>query len=95
LAKSAGVSQSLISAVEHGHLAGVSIGTMRNVVGALGVRMELELRWRGGAIDRLLDERHAVLVGRTVLLLRRCGWATEIEVSYARYGERGSIDVLA
>jgi transcriptional regulator with XRE-family HTH domain len=95
LAKAAGVSQSLISAVEHGHLSGVSIGTVRDVVAALGVRMEIELKWRGGAIDRLLDERHATLVGRTVTLLRQFGWATEVEVSYAHYGERGSIDVLA
>ena len=95
VAAAAGVSQTLVSAVERGHVDGISVGTIRNVVGALGVRMELELRWRSGAIDRLLDERHAVLVGRTVLLLRRRGWATDVEVSYAHYGERGSIDVLA
>ncbi|MGZ6259156.1 MAG: hypothetical protein ACXWQ6_11885 [Candidatus Limnocylindrales bacterium] len=50
---------------------------------------------RGGAVDRLVDERHATLVGAIVGDLCRVGWSVEIEVTYARYGERGAIDVLA
>ena len=31
----------------------------------------------------------------TVRLLGRLGWTTEVEVSFAIWGERGSIDVVA
>jgi len=43
----------------------------------------------------LLDEGHASLVGAINSTLHELGWHTEIEVSFANYGERGSIDVLA
>jgi hypothetical protein len=56
--------------------------------------VDYDLRWRGGAVDRLLDERHAGLVGAAVETLRDDGWETRVEVTYSRYGERGSIDVL-
>jgi Holliday junction resolvase-like predicted endonuclease len=57
--------------------------------------VSLELRWRGGEVDRLLDRGHADLVGRTVGILERSGWAVATEATYSRYGERGSYDVLA
>jgi len=46
-------------------------------------------------MDRLLDEGHARLSGQTLKLLRGWGWDTQVEVSFAHYGERGSIDILA
>ena len=61
----------------------------------LDARLELGVRWRGGTLDRLIDERHASLVGRVVEILRSAGWLVRIEASYAHYGERGSVDVLA
>jgi hypothetical protein len=45
-------------------------------------------------VDRLLDERHARLVGETVAWLVQAGWEAQVEVTYSVYGERGSIDVL-
>jgi hypothetical protein len=42
-----------------------------------------------------MDEGHAMLVGAITSLLTLCRWRVQIEVSYAIYGERGSIDVLA
>ena len=95
LAAAAGVSQTLISSLERGHLDGVAIATLRRVLACLDARLELGVRWRGAALDRLLDERHASLVGRVVELLRPEGWVVRVEVSYAHYGERGSVDVLA
>ena len=95
LAAAAGVGQSLISLVERGHLTRVTLGTLRVVAGALDAEFLVEMRWRGGALDRVLDERHARLVGFVVSELRRLGWRVEIEVSFSHYGERGSIDVLA
>jgi transcriptional regulator with XRE-family HTH domain len=94
LAKAAGLAQTTISAIERGHLDSTSISLMRRVLGALDARVELEVRWRGGALDRVVDERHARLVGLVVLRLRQLDWTVEVEVTYAVYGERGSVDIL-
>jgi transcriptional regulator with XRE-family HTH domain len=94
LARTAGLSQTLVSAVERGHLDGLSFATLRMVLAGLDARLELNVRWRGGALDRLLDERHPSLVGRVVEQLRMAGWEARVEASYAHYGERGSVDVL-
>jgi len=51
--------------------------------------------WRGGAVDRLMDERHATLIGAAATTLRDAGWEVAIEITYSVYGERGSIDLLA
>jgi len=94
LAARAGVSQQEISLIERGHLEGVPLRTLRLVLRALDASGDLDVRWRGGAIDRLIDERHAALVGSSVEVLRADGWEMRVEVTYSRYGERGSIDVL-
>ena len=46
-------------------------------------------------MDRLLGEGHAHRSGQTLKLLRGWSWETQVEVSFAHYGERGSIDILA
>jgi hypothetical protein len=51
--------------------------------------------YRGAEADRLLDQRHADLVEAITRLLRAYGWEVRVEVSFAFYGERGSIDVVA
>ncbi|MHB8399644.1 MAG: helix-turn-helix domain-containing protein [Candidatus Limnocylindrales bacterium] len=94
LAARAGVSRSLISLVECGHLDGISLRTIRQILHVLGASVDLDVRWRGGALDHLLDERHAALVATMSSVLIRAGWAAVPEVTYARYGERGSIDLL-
>jgi len=94
LAERAGVSQQQISLIERGHLEGVPLRTLRQVLRAVDASADLDVRWRGGAIDRLLDERHAALVGASVETLRADGWETRVEVTYSSYGERGSIDAL-
>lgn len=55
----------------------------------------IEVRWRAGALDRLLDEDHASLVTAVTELLAAAGWDVRVEVTYAQLGERGSIDILA
>jgi transcriptional regulator with XRE-family HTH domain len=94
LAERADVSQQEVSLLERGHLEGVPLRTLRVVLRALDASVDFDVRWRGGAIDRLLDERHAALVGTTVAALEQDGWETRVEVTYSQYGERGSIDVL-
>jgi transcriptional regulator with XRE-family HTH domain len=89
-----GLSQQAISLVERGHGSRLSVAALRRLFAALDARWEPFISWRGGELDRLLDEQHAVLVAATVLLLQARRWACQIEVSYAWFGERGSIDVL-
>jgi transcriptional regulator with XRE-family HTH domain len=94
LADAAGVSHDTVSRVENGRLAGLLFGTVDRIATALGATIMVDLRWRGGALDRLLDERHATLGGAMTRRLRRRGWEIQAEVSYSHYGERGSIDLL-
>ena len=95
LAAASRLSQATISAVERGHLESFSLRTLRRVFGALEVRADLDARWRGGALDRVTDEGHSHVVGASVQALDDRGWETAVEVTYAIYGERGSIDILA
>lgn len=91
----AGVSQSAISLIERGHLSTLSIRVLRTAFAGVDARFDGTVSWRGGALDRLLDERHARLVGQFAGNLTRAGWEAHVEVTFARYGERGSIDIVA
>ena len=95
LAAEARVSQSAVSRIERGRLRLVSLETLREVLAALDARLILDVSWRGGLLDRVLDERHARLVERVTTLLRASGWEVAVEVSFSHFGERGSFDVLA
>ncbi len=95
VAGNAGVSQQLISKIERGRLASVSTAVLRRIFAAVEADVVTVVKWRAGELDRLLDEGHAELVGRIVVLLRRRGWAVLTEVTFSEFGERGSIDVLA
>jgi transcriptional regulator with XRE-family HTH domain len=95
VAVAAGVSQSVISDIESGRLAGVTIGTLRRVFAAVDAGLEAQVFWRGPALDRLVDADHARLVGVAAERLRRYRWdPVFLETTYSVYGERGSIDVL-
>jgi hypothetical protein len=94
VAVAAGVAQATISRIESGRLGSVPLGTMRRVFAAIDAGFEGTVLWRGAGLDRLLDARHAALVGASVDRLGRLGWETQVEASYSIYGERGSIDVL-
>ena len=95
LADAAGVSQSLVSLIERGHLDTVALRTLRRVFAVLDTRIELQVNWRGGGLDRLLDEAHNALVSRRASTLSNAGWVVALEATYSVYGERGSIDVFA
>jgi len=91
----AGLSRSLIASIDRGEIEGVTVGALVRAARALGADVDIRLRWRGEQLDRLIDEAHAAIVEATVVLLKRHGWIVEVEVSFAIWGERGSIDVLA
>jgi transcriptional regulator with XRE-family HTH domain len=90
-----GVSQDLVSLVETGRIEEVSVRALRRLARALGGDLRIELRFRGGELDRLMDEGHAALVGAVTKRLDELGWETRPEVSFAVFGERGSIDIVA
>jgi hypothetical protein len=72
-----------------------SIRVLRAVFASVEARYDGIVWWRGGQVDRLLDERHAELVGKVAGMLRTTGWDVHLEVTFSVYGDRGSIDILA
>jgi transcriptional regulator with XRE-family HTH domain len=91
-----GVSKATVSRIERGHFDTLSLASLREVARSLDVRIDLNARWRAGDLDRLLNARHSSLheqVARSFAV--RPAWLAEPEVSFAIYGERGIIDILA
>ena len=95
VARIARVSQTLISLVERGHGERVTGEAIRRIAAAVDARVVVELRWRGGEIDRLLDAGHAALVDAMARRLRAWGWTVHVEVTYETPRSSGSIDLLA
>ncbi len=90
-----GVAQDTVSRLERGRLEDVTIRRLRVVAKAVDADVIVTLRWRGGELDRLVDEGHAALVGQVMAWLAELGWEVQPEVTFAVYADRGSIDVLA
>ncbi len=95
VAGAARVSATTVWRVEHGRLDRLQLGTIRKVLKSLEIDMPLQAYWRGGDLDRLVDERHALLSGVAGGLLVNAAWVVQAEVTFSVYGERGSIDILA
>jgi transcriptional regulator with XRE-family HTH domain len=91
----AGISQDVVSLTELGRIEDVSVRALRRHARALGAELRLELWFRAGELDRLMDEGHAALVGAIAVRLESLGWEVRPEVSFAVYAERGSIDLVA
>ncbi|MEO7332907.1 MAG: helix-turn-helix transcriptional regulator [Gemmatimonadales bacterium] len=94
LGAKAGVSQDLISLAERGRLGRFQLATIHNIAAALDADVTLTIRWRGGDLDRLLDEAHASLVSRAAQVLEGMGWVVQPEVTFAVFADRGAIDLL-
>ena len=92
-----GVSTSAISRIELGQIGPQSIDSLRAVAAALDIRVDLTPRWRGGDLDRLLNRGHSALHESVARRFRDelPAWVLAPEVSFAVYGERGVIDILA
>jgi transcriptional regulator with XRE-family HTH domain len=88
------VSRSQVARIERGALDRVPLAHVVAVCAVLGADLDIRVRWRGDALDRLLDSGHAALVAQVVRLLGSEGWDAAVEASFSVFGERGSIDVL-
>jgi transcriptional regulator with XRE-family HTH domain len=95
LAQRAGVSQSMISRIERGRLDGIRLESIECVAACVDAWIQIGVRWRGPQLDRLLDARHARLVGQVAQALQAAGWLVELEYSFNHFGDRGSVDVIA
>jgi transcriptional regulator with XRE-family HTH domain len=96
VARQAGVSQNLVSRAERGLIDGMTLGRIRAIGEAVGVLIDLQPRWRGGELDRLLGARHSALHEAVATRFANLpGWTAVPEVTFSEYGERGAIDVLA
>jgi transcriptional regulator with XRE-family HTH domain len=95
LAHRAGVSRRAISKLERQGPVGFTVKTLRKICEPLDVDLQVYGRWRGGELDRLLDAGHAALQDAFAQVLASAGWLVRAEVTFSRYGERGSIDLLA
>lgn len=95
LAKKSGVRRWKIVRLEAGQVGGLRVGDIDRCLAALDARVDMRAWYHGAAADRLLDERHAQLVSQMIQILRRYGWVVQVEVSFAHFGDRGAIDILA
>jgi transcriptional regulator with XRE-family HTH domain len=93
-ARRAGLGQSAFSRLERGLIEGLTVGRLRRMLAVFDAEAVILVRWRGGEIDRLIDRGHAALAEAVTRLLESDGWAVAPEVSFAHFGERGSIDLL-
>ena len=80
LGRLARLSRSLISRIERGLIDNVRFGDLDRAARALGARLDVRLRWNGEALDRLVDESHAMLVDIVIALLRATGILVVVEV---------------
>jgi transcriptional regulator with XRE-family HTH domain len=95
LAGRAGLSRSVIGRIEFGQSDRIALGDLEAVAEALDGQLGLDFRWRGEALDRLIDQEHASIVDQVVGIYRAARWEVAVEASFSIYGERGPIDAFA
>lgn len=96
VARRAGVSRTSIGRVEHGQADALALRTFVAIAASLEIRLDIDPRWRGGELGRLLNAGHSAMHEQLAARFGRLPeWLILPEVSFAIYGERGVIDVLA
>jgi len=96
VAARAGVGQTTVSRVERGFIDMLSVATLRRIAAVLEVRVALTASSRGSAFDRIAGAAHASLAEAAVAWLPSIGsWVIRPEVSFAHWGERGVVDLVA
>jgi transcriptional regulator with XRE-family HTH domain len=84
VAAGAGVSQTLVSHIERGHLGDVRVDRLLRVAAALEIAIDWTPRWKGGELDRMLNAGHGALHAGAAELLRRHAWLTAPETTFFR-----------
>lgn len=95
VAAKAGISRAAYSEIERGLIEAVSIARLRRVAAVLEVRLTLDARWRGAALDRAVSARHASMAEAVTAILVAAGWEVRPEVSFNHFGDRGVVDLVA
>jgi transcriptional regulator with XRE-family HTH domain len=95
LGRRVGVSGSVVSRIERGSVGRITVRRLEAVLEALGARLHLKVLWQGEELDRLLDRNHATMVDAVLRFVGSHGWIAIPEVTFAIWGERGSVDILA
>jgi transcriptional regulator with XRE-family HTH domain len=96
VATAAGIPRGAVMRIEAGRLEDVSFGHVRRLARVLDARFEGLIRWGGADLDRLVNRGHALMHEAMFRWLRDVGgWIALPEVSFARDGERGVIDIVA
>ncbi len=67
---------------------------MRTYFDQFGAAVRVSVQWNGAALDRTIDEQHATIGEGAIAVLVRYRWATQAELTFSEFGERGSIDVF-
>jgi transcriptional regulator with XRE-family HTH domain len=95
VAAGAHVSIATVSRIERGNLESASVGVVVRIAAVLEIRLDWMPRWRGGELDRMLNTGHAAMHEAAARDLAGSAWLTAAETTFAIYGERGIIDILA
>lgn len=87
---------STISRTERGDTQRTPVGTLERHAAALGASLDLQVRWHGADLDRLVNAGHSALHEIAARIFGGLpDWIAVPEVSFSIYGERGVIDWLA
>ena len=96
VARRAGVSRQAVGRVEAGMAGRYPLDVVRAVANALGASVDSRVRFQGADLDRIVHAAHADLhESVSAFFGTLAGWAWLPEVTFAHYGERGVIDILA
>jgi len=90
-----GSSRHIQRLLESGRVGRLQLDDIRSQFAKLGATVRVTAWWNGASLDRLLDARHANVIEASVRAFQRDDWPVATEVSFSKYGERGSIDILA
>ncbi len=90
-----GRSRYLARLLEAGRATDLRLGDIRAHFAKMGATVHVSAWWNGASLDRLLDERHAGVVNGAMQFVQPHGWSAHPEVTFAEWGERGSMDVFA
>jgi transcriptional regulator with XRE-family HTH domain len=89
------VPRNKISDLERYRVGRLTVLDIDQCFSAMDASLRFWAEWNGAALERLLDEGHALLAGAAGSLLRDLGWQVQFEVTFTQFADRGSIDVLA